>query len=155
MHPEAAAINGLGNDLVPTPPHESQLPAGNPSQIPLSFEGICEQARRLSLSLGHHLHPQGARPRLPVRGDGLAHPLRAGLGDLPYDGRGTRARSHRHAPLQLWESARDFQHRQGSQFTSLQWTGRLEKMGIRVSMDGKRRVVQHFVCKLPTIQNPS
>ena len=28
---------------------------------------------------------------------------------------------------------------QGSQFTSPQWTGRLEKLGIRVSMDGKGR----------------
>ena len=112
-HPEAAAINGPRNDLVPTPPHENELPGRHPSQIPIPFEGICEQARRSSLGIGHHLHPHGPRARLSMRGDGLAHPLRAGLGDLKYDGRRARARSSRYGALQLRESARDLQHRSG------------------------------------------
>ena len=110
-HPEAGALNGTGNDLVLTPPHENALPGRHPSQIPIPFEGICEQECRSSLGIGHHLHPHGPRARLPMRGDGLAHPLRAGVGDLQHDGRRSGARSPLYGALQRRETTRDFQHR--------------------------------------------
>ena len=37
---------------------------------------------------------------------------------------------------------------QGSQFTSPEWTGKLESLGIKVSMDGKgRRTLEHSYTK--------
>ena len=41
-------------------------------------------------------------------------------------------------PGALWQ-ARDLQHRQGSLFTSRDWTDRLEASGIQISMDAKGR----------------
>jgi transposase InsO family protein len=78
------------------------------------------------------------------RGDGLALPLRALLGDLGDDGRGllckrasTSAQAARHTG--------DLQHRQGSQFTGHAITGVLNDHKIRISMDGRGRAMDNIM----------
>jgi len=76
--PEAAAQNGDRDDLVPSPAHEHSRQRA--PEIPVSAEGPGRGIRRRSLVRGHHVYPDAARARLPVRGDGLAFPQGAGVG---------------------------------------------------------------------------
>ena len=75
-----------------------------------------------------------------MRGDGLAFAPGARLGRFrtPWRSCHGSKRSQRR-PGQHRPHSRDFQHCQGCQFTSAEWTGRLIELDVRISMDGKGR----------------
>ena len=88
---------------------------------------------------GHHIHSDAAGARLPVCCHGLAYALCAWLGGLQHDGRGIDKRGTRNAVKNCQKLPEIFNTDQGSQFTSPEWVGKLEGLGIKVSMDGKGR----------------
>ena len=89
--------------------------------------------------LRYHLYSDAARACLPVRGDGLAHALCAWLVGLQHDGRGIDKPGAGKRRKECRKLPEIFNTDQGSQFTSPEWVGKLEGLGIKVSMDGKGR----------------
>jgi putative transposase len=85
---------------------------------------------------GYHLHPDGARLRLPGRCAGLVQSAGSVVARVDHHG-GSILRRDVGGGAGEARQAGDLQHRQGSQFTGAAFTGLLIKNGIAIGMDGK------------------
>ena len=87
--------------------------------VSVSAAGLVGGVRRRGMVFAHSVYRDAAGARLPVCSDRLAQ----------LQG----------AVAQCGGRPQIFNTDQGSQFTSPEWTGRLERLGIAVSMEGKGR----------------
>ena len=79
---------------------------------PYLLRGLAIERANQVVGDGHHVHPDGARLRVPGRDHRLAQPQGAGLGRVDLDGGGLlRARAR--AGARALRQARDLQHRPG------------------------------------------
>ena len=95
-----------------------------------------DRTGRSSVGDGHHLHPDGARLRLPGGGRRRVRPAGSRASGVDHDGSRLLHRSAgggpgRHGKPDVFNSD------QGSQFTSVDFTGVLLKHGVAISMDGR------------------
>ena len=113
--------------------------------VPAPRPGVDPGGR--GLEFGYHLCADEAGVHVPDGGDRLVQPVRALVAAVEYDGRGVlpggagRGASRGRPEI--------FNTDQGSQFTSREYTGRLEAAGIAVSRDGRGRALDNvFVERL-------
>ena len=104
--------------------------------------------RRRGLEFGHHLRADAAGVHVPDGGDRLVQPVRAVVAAVEYAGRCGSA--WRRWTRRLKRGRPEiFNTDQGSQFTSREYTGRLEAAGVAVSRDGRGRALDNvFVERL-------
>ena len=113
------------------------LPASRPGADP----------GRRGLEFGHHVCADEARVHVPDGGDRLVQPVRAVVAAVEHAGRGVlfggAGRGVVAGPPEIFNTD------QGSQFTSREYTGRLEEAGVAVSRDGRGRALDNvFVERL-------
>jgi putative transposase len=98
--------------------------------------------------LGRHLHPDGQGLPLPGGDHGLGEPRRAGWRLSNTLGAEFCVEALEDA-LCRYDRPEIFNTDQGSQFTSGDFTGTLERHGVTISMDGKGRYMDNiFVDRL-------
>ena len=131
LHPEAADDDrGGGGEGLPLPAPRSGADPG-----------------RRGLEFGHHLCADEARVHVPDGGDRLVQPLRAVVAAVEHAGRGFCLEALDEALSRGRPEI--FNTDQGSQFTSREYTGRLEEAGVAVSRDGRGRALDNvFVERL-------
>src|SRR5713101_6016483 len=142
------AARRIDGDL---PATEHEQAGGGPQDLPLPARWDFDRAGQSGLVLGRHLHPDGQGLPLPGGDHGLGKPCRAGVAAVEDARRGVLRRGPRGCSLPV-RPARDLQHRPepapakagGSQFTSDDFTGTLERHGVTISMDGKGRYMDNI-----------
>src|SRR6266853_1797168 len=146
--PAPDAARRPGGDL---PATEHEQAGGGPQDLPLPAGRALDRAGQSGLVLGRHLHPDGQGLPLPGGDHGLGEPCRADVAAVEHARRGVLCRGPRGSALPAWP-ARDLQYRPepapakagGSQFTSNDFTGTLERHEITISMDGKGRCMDNI-----------
>jgi hypothetical protein len=88
------------------------------------------------LGNGHNLRSNGTWLCLSLRRRGLVQSAGSVVAAVNHDGSSLLHRSSRGSAGPLWQT-RHIQYRQGSQFTSMDFTAVLKKAEIAISMDGK------------------
>src|ERR1700737_4711068 len=139
--PASDAARRPGGDL---PAAEHQQVGTGAQDLPLPARRDLDRAGQSGLVLGRHLHPDGPGLSLPGGDHGLGEPCRAGVAAVEHARRGVLCRGSRGSALAA-RPPRDLQPRPelapakagGSQFTSDDFTGTLERHGVTISMDGK------------------
>src|SRR5712691_4820826 len=117
----------------------------------MPFDSLSPAGRDQRGRLRDHLHPDGQGLPLPGGDHGLGEPCRAGVAAVEHARRGVLCRGPRRSALPVRPS-RDLQHRPepapakagGSQFTSDDFTGTLQRHGVTISMDGKGRYMDNI-----------
>src|SRR5437868_13394498 len=146
--PASDAARRLGGNL-PAPEHEQA--GSGPQDLPLPARWDLDRAGQSGLVRRCHLHPDGQGLPLPGGGHGLGKPRGAGVAVVEHARRGVLCRGARRSALPVRPS-RDLQHRPepapakagGSQFTSDDFTGTLQRHGVTISMDGKGRYMDNI-----------
>lgn len=137
--PPADATDGSGGDL----PKTAAIGSGTGlSHLSVPFARAEDRSTEPGLVERHNLYPPAARVYLSGGGAGLVQPLCPGLGSLS-----SLETSFCLAALDwaLQTGQPDiFNTDQGCQFTSDEFTGRLETKGIGISMDGRGRVTDNI-----------
>src|SRR5712691_146670 len=144
--PGAAVLRLAADGSVAGDPRSCRQPQTGPAP---------DAARRLGGDLPTAEHEQaGGSPQdlpLPGRDHGLGEPCRAGVAAVEHARCGVLCRGPRRSVLPVRPS-RDLQHRPepapakagGSQFTSDDFTGTLQRHGVTISMDGKGRYMDNI-----------
>src|SRR3984893_9004348 len=134
------AARGPGGDL---PAAEHQQAGTGAQDLPLPARRDLDRAGQSGLVLGRHLHPDGPGLSLPGGDHGLGEPCRAGLAAVDTLGAEFCVEALEEALL-LHGRPEIFNPDQGSQITSDDFTGTLERHGVTISMDGKGRYMDNI-----------
>ena len=130
---DADAADGDRGALSPSAHDQARA---RPQDLPVSAARAGDHAAEPGVGDGHHLHPDGARLRLPRRGARLVQPPRPVVAAVDHDGGGVLRRDAG-GRLGAHGKPEIFNTDQGSQFTGQAFTGVLAGNGIAISMDGK------------------
>ena len=111
-----------------------------PSGLPVSAARARDRAAEPGVGHGYHLHPDGARLRLPGGDHRLVLPPGAGVAAVQHAGHGLLPRG----PAGRFGRPTIFNTDQGSQFTAGDFTRALRDREIKISMDGKGRYLDNI-----------
>ena len=135
----ADAADGAGGDLSEATAVGSRARA---QDLSVSAAQSQDRSARPGLGQRYHLHPAAAGIRLSGGGHGLVQPLCAGVGSIDFVGERLLRGG---AGLGLATTRPEiFNTDQGSQFTSEEFTNRLEQRDITISMDGRGRAMDNI-----------
>ena len=132
-HRQADEADGGRGDL--SPAQHVQTCAGA-HDLPVSPAQAAGDAAQSGLGDGYHVYPNGAGLRLSCGRRRPVQPEGSGMEVIDYAGNGVLSRGGRGA-LARYGKPEIFNTDQGSQFTSIAFTGLLLKNEIKISMDGK------------------
>ena len=130
---DADEAHGNRGDLSPA---EHQQAIAGSQDLSLSLAREEDRARRSCVGDGHHLPSDGAWLRLSRRRRRRVQPAGPVASPVDHDGGGVLRRGAREA-LAKHGKPEIFNTDQGSQFTSIDFTGVLLEHGVAISMDGK------------------
>src|SRR5262245_38927653 len=127
-----------GGDL---PAAEYEQAGTGTQDLPLPARRDLDRAGQSGVVRRRHLHPDGPGLPLPSGDHGLGEPCRAGVAAVEHARRGVQALEE---ALLLHGGPEIFNTDQGSQFTSDDFTGILERHKVTISMDGKGRYMDNI-----------
>ena len=149
---DVGADGEAGRRLAPQTAHPSSLAAAALRRQTPEVGAVCGNSARTDLCGGRPVmgvptailaYPDGPGLPLPGGDHGLGEPCRAGVAAVEHARRGVLCRGARGSAL-LHGRPEIFNTDQGSQFTSDDFTGTLERHKVTISMDGKGRYMDNI-----------